>query len=82
MAKTGNYCKAYLLKDLSQFPQWKKNADVQIQEFKDEDILYLQENYVVTDGIFLNENIVFNNVTPDWIDFCTNSLNFLVPVAG
>jgi len=31
----------------------------------------MQENYVVTDGIFKDENIIFDNVTPEWKDFCT-----------
>jgi hypothetical protein len=46
----------------------------------DNDFLYLQENYVVTDGIFMDENIIFNRVTPDWIEFCENELQFEIPV--
>jgi hypothetical protein len=45
------------------------------------DYLFLQENFVVTDGIFLDENIIFDNTTPEWIDFCKNSLEFEVPPA-
>jgi hypothetical protein len=45
----------------------------------DEDYLYLQENFVVTDGIFIDENIVFDDVTPGWKDFCVNTLKFEVP---
>lgn len=45
------------------------------------DYLFLQENYVVTDGIFLDENIIFDHTTPEWIDFCKNSLGFEVPPA-
>jgi hypothetical protein len=80
MAITGKYCKAYLLKDLSQFLHWRKYTDFKDQELNDDVILYLQESYVVTGGIFVDENIVFNNVTSEWIDFCRNNLNFLVPV--
>jgi hypothetical protein len=28
-------------------------------------IVYLQENYVVTDGIFKDENVLFDDVTPE-----------------
>jgi hypothetical protein len=44
----------------------------------DDDHLYLQENFFVTDGIFIDENIVFDEVTPEWIDFCENTLKFEV----
>jgi len=46
----------------------------------DDDFLYLQENYVVTDGIFKDENIIFDKVTLAWKDFCDNTLLFEIPV--
>lgn len=51
-----------------------------IRVLTDDDFLYLQENYVVTDGIFKDENIIFDNITTEWIDFCKNMLLFEVPV--
>jgi hypothetical protein len=47
----------------------------------DKDHLYLQETYVVTDGVFLDQNIVFDDVTSEWKDFCTHTLKFEVPPA-
>ena len=90
----GKYCKAYSLKKLREFSQWaerienvrkeKKEVDkteVEVaRELTDNDILYLQENYVVTDGIFIDENIIFDNVTQEWKDFCKNTLEFEIPV--
>ncbi|HEY6807132.1 MAG TPA: hypothetical protein VI306_26385 [Pyrinomonadaceae bacterium] len=49
------------------------------RELTDSDFLYLQENFVVTDDIFIDENIVFDQVTPEWIEFCKNTLAFEVP---
>ena len=46
----------------------------------DDDHFYLQENFTVTDGIFLDENIVFDNVVPEWLDYCRDTLKFEVPV--
>lgn len=94
MATMGKYCKAYSLKKLREFSQWaerienvrkeKKEVDkteVEVaRELTDNDILYLQENYVVTDGIFIDENIIFDNVTQEWKDFCKNTLEFEIPV--
>ncbi len=43
------------------------------------DILYLHDNYVVTDGIFKDENVVFDEVNEDWKAFCTKDLEFKIP---
>lgn len=94
MAIMGKYCKAYLLKQFRQFTQWNeqieniRNENTQLdgkevdfdRELPDNYILYLQENYLVTDGIFLDENIVFDCVTPEWKNFCANTLGFEVLV--
>jgi hypothetical protein len=46
----------------------------------DDDVLYVQENYVVTDGIFKDEHIIFDQVTPEWQRFCHDVLKFEIPV--
>ncbi|ARV58860.1 hypothetical protein BZZ01_09625 [Nostocales cyanobacterium HT-58-2] len=94
MAMMGKYCKAYPLKKLREFGQWKENTEnvrkekteingkeVEVdRKLTDEDFLYLQENFVVTDGIFLDENIIFDSITSEWKDFCQNILGFEIPV--
>lgn len=42
----------------------------------DSDYLFLQENYVVTDGIFKDQHVIFDAVTPEWISFCNTTLDF------
>jgi hypothetical protein len=95
MAEMGKYCKAYLAKDFRRFDGWTENLDnlrpeeaddpgsegteVKRTELKDDDILYLQENYVVTDGIFIDENIIFDDVTDEWKTFCHDELEFEIP---
>lgn len=91
----GKYCKAYLAKDFRQYPDWTENLDnlrkdtkyedgkeveIERDDLKDDDILYLQENYVVTDGIFKDENIIFDKVTDVWKEFCHKDLQFEIPV--
>lgn len=94
MATMGKYCKAYSLKKLRQFDQWTENLEntrkekqqvdgkeVEVKRvLTDDDFLYLQENYIVTDGIFKDENIIFDNVTPEWKEFCQKTLAFEIPV--
>lgn len=90
MAIMGKYCKAYLLKNLRQFNHWTEGGENVKKEKKmvdgkevevyrnliDDDIVYIQENYVVTNGIFKDEDIVFDQVSSEWKDFCTTILNF------
>ena len=93
MATMGRYCKAYHVDRFREFSDWTENLqnlrkDKQVVDGKEietqraiteKDHFYLQENYVVTDGIFIDENIIFDNVTPEWTDFCQNVLKFEIP---
>ena len=76
------------VEEMMSWPQWEDTVEssrwggggsrAAIDRCKD--LLYLQENYMVTDGVFLDENIIFDDVTPEWKDFCTHVLKFEVPV--
>lgn len=93
MRQIGKYCKAYPIARFREFPQWTENtanlrkeigqadsAEAEAQrELTDDSFLYLQQNYSVTDGIFIDENVVFNNVTPEWIEFCKETLHLEIP---
>jgi len=46
------------------------------RELLDSDYVYVQRNFTVTDGIFIDENIIFRNITPEWIEFCRSVLGF------
>ena len=88
MSTLGKYCRAYPLSQLRKFPGWvertdearrvRKEIDGEIVELvrtlTDEDYVYLQLDYTVTDGIFVNENVIFNEVTPEWIEYCQRVL--------
>jgi len=89
------YCKAYHLGDLRKFPNWTesrinwkmmkedvsddKDQNNEKKEFKDEDVVFIHEDYTVTKLMWHNENVIFNQVTPEWRDFCTNVIRFEVP---
>lgn len=90
MAKMGKYCKAYPIVRLRKFNGWSEKAEnasklrrqidgkevESTRQLTDADFLYLREDFTVTDGIFLSDNVIFDNVTPEWIEFCRNELNF------
>ncbi|HIK05168.1 MAG TPA: hypothetical protein IGS40_10705 [Trichormus sp. M33_DOE_039] len=79
MPKIGTYCKAYLVEQLRQYPNWQESTNNH-QELTEESVVYLQETYVVTRGIYLDENIVFNDITPEWQEFCQQILKFTIPI--
>ena len=91
--KMGKYCKAYPIERLRQFAGWKENTqnvkkeksivdgkEIDIErELTENSFLYVQENFTVTDGIFLDENVIFADVTPEWVEYCKNELKFEIP---
>lgn len=81
MATMGSYCKAYPVSAFAQYTGWsEKPATVQQPAVEagegEERYLFLQENFVVTAGVFLDEDVVFDQVTPEWKAFCTETLEF------
>lgn len=90
MSKIGSYCKAYPVSRFREFPAWSENVEMLRKKIKsvdgkevevervisDGDQFYLQENLMVTEGIFLDRNIIFKDVTPEWERFCREQLNF------
>jgi hypothetical protein len=94
MAQNSAYCKAYLANNFRAFPGWSektthlrkgkkledgKEVVFDRKKIEDNDVLYLHDSYVVTDGIFKDENIVFDNLTDEWKKFCHEKLNFAIP---
>ena len=93
MAKMGSYCKAYPVEMFRAFSGWEENTQnlrkekkevdgkevEERRELSENDHFYLQENLVVTDGIFIDENIIFDNITPEWEAYCKDELKFQVP---
>ena len=88
MTTLGLYSRAYPLSRLRQFAGWTERTEnarkiikevngesVEVaRELKDSDYVYLHTDFTVTDGIFIDENIIFSDVTPEWIEFCRNVL--------
>ena len=90
MSIIGKYCRAYPLGQLRRFPGWHEKAEnarkirMEIdgetvekpRELTDANHVYVQRNFNVTDGIFIDENIIFDDVTPAWVEYCRDALGF------
>jgi len=88
MTILGKHCKAFPLSRLRQFPGWSEKSEntrtikrevngetvEEPRKLSDADYVYVQRNFTVTDGIFIDENIIFSDVTDEWIDYCRTVL--------
>ena len=85
------YCKAYHLKGLRQFPGWaesrinwkekkdqKENIDADA-EFTDDKVVFIHQDFMVTESMWHNENVIFNDTSERWREFCSSMLGFKVP---
>jgi uncharacterized protein len=86
------YCKAYHLGELRQFSRWtddrllsfqeanaNDSAENQSNEISDDEIVFIHGDFTVTKSMWHNENVVFDQVTPEWEAFCADVLKFKVP---
>jgi hypothetical protein len=83
------YCKAYHLGELRKFNGWSEDRStgkvkLQVSDkphdgYNDETIVYLHQDFSVTESMRRNERVIFSDVTPEWEEFCRNSLRFKVP---
>ena len=69
------YCTAYHLGDLRRYPGWTS----EVQDLKDDDVVFLHQDYTVTKSMWAGEDVIFNNVSDQWKEFCNNELRFTVP---
>lgn len=84
MAIMGKYCKAYPVDRFEGYAAWQPKpleplTEETATEEPGERYYFLQENHTITDGIFLDERIVFDAVTPEWIAYCKDVLGFDPP---
>lgn len=69
------YCTAYHLSDLRRYPSWTS----ELPDLNDDDVVFLHQDFTVTKSIWAGEDVVFDKVTDEWKNFCSNELRFAVP---
>lgn len=75
------YCKAYLLGDLRQFSGWSSAAKPEEREIADDAPVFLSDEFtVLVSPVGIDKDkLLFDEVTPEWRDFCTTTLKFQIP---
>jgi hypothetical protein len=85
-----NYARGYLLGELRKFNGWREEKINWTEivpaeengnscELSDNDVVFLHQDFTVTRLIWPGENVIFNQDTPEWRDFCSQQLQFKVP---
>lgn len=75
------YCKLYPLGDLRRFPGWADVAAPEERELTDETHVFLCDEFTVLISPVGKDKDkrLFTQVTPEWKEFCTNTLKFSIP---
>lgn len=74
------YCKAYHLRDLRQFRTWTEKREEQEPDLEDDTIVYLWDDFTVVKSPIISEKgVIFDQVMPEWQEFCRTSLGFAIP---
>jgi hypothetical protein len=73
------YCKAYHLKDLRLFEGWVERRGENNTELTDDTIVYLWDDFTVVESPVQNDKVLFDEITPEWRNFCEMTLRFEIP---
>ena len=84
------YCKAVVLKQARQYPawsesriNWKQSPDDERAEGADtlseDEVVFLHRDLSVTQSMWPGENVIFNQITPEWEKYCREALKFNPP---
>jgi ankyrin repeat protein len=78
------YSSAFYLKDLRRYSAWNENQvngtdSKEKHQLTGDDVVFVHEDYSVTRSIWANEDVVFDQVTEQWKNFCNSELKFAVP---
>lgn len=84
MPEMSNYAKAYVAELLRAYPFWSEKTPPSKVTAEEEgetpgesvEYFFLHDDYVVTAGIFRDEEIAFDAVTDEWRNYCRETLGF------
>jgi hypothetical protein len=82
MPQMSAYCKAVLAEDVRKFPNWKEDAspmrmaaeEVDGESHPETEYFFVHDDYVVTSGVYRDEEIAFAAGGEDWRQFCRDVL--------
>jgi microcystin synthetase protein McyA len=72
------YCKTYRIEDIQCFPGWNGENDAG-ERVEKGTICYVWDDFVVRSSPIRREKTLFTAITPEWLAFCKDYLQFEVP---
>jgi hypothetical protein len=84
------YCRAFRIGDLRRYAAWtesrinwngdkeNRNGDGDLP-LADDKIVFIHQDFTVTESIWQGEKVIFDSVGPAWLEFCTTTLKFKPP---
>src|SRR5260370_12837475 len=72
-----SYCKAYKNSELRKF--YSSHSQPVPLHLEREDISFLWDDFIVRKSPIQCEEVIFEDITEEWKDFCQNQLSFAVP---
>jgi hypothetical protein len=84
MSQMSKYCKAISIETLKEFKSWPEDVTrlltAEASSSKPSSgYLFVHDDFRLTRSIFLDEDIILNNPTSDWVAFCKDKLQLEVP---
>ena len=82
MSVIGWYCKAYEQSSFETYSGWaaaKSKYEAAHGPIPDSEVLFLHEDLALTVGAVREENVVVDEITDGWREFCYGELDFSVP---
>ena len=83
------FCKAFTIGALKEFPSWTEErasgaaaegAEPDgVKELPDEEVVFLHQDYSVTQSVLHGRKVVFSSALPEWRAFCRQRLGFQAP---
>ena len=73
---TREYCKAYYASDLQGFAG---GAPAALLARASDDVVYVHQDFTVTQSMWHGEDVLVDVVTPEWRAFCEDTLGFALP---
>ena len=82
------YCKAYYLRDLRRWPDWREPESAlplfsesgdPARPSEDDDVVFIHQDFSVTKSMWHGEDVLLADASADFRSFCTNELGFSVP---
>jgi hypothetical protein len=73
------YCKAYHLADLRRFDGWIEQNANDDSVMEDDTICYIWDDFTVVSSPIKTAAPIFDQITPEWKQFCIDQLHFSIP---